>query len=77
MLKWGAKAGIFCPDEITENFVKSKNGEYSPILPDDKAIYSREIVIDVEKLEPLIAVPHGFNIQKVSDFTGRIISQAL
>ena len=75
-VEMGAKAGIFCPDEITENFVKSKNGEYSPILPDDKAIYSREIVIDVEKLEPLIAVPHGFNIQKVSDFTGRIISQA-
>lgn len=75
-VEMGAKAGIFCPDKITEDYVKNKGGEYHPVLPDADAVYSRELVIDVTSLKPMIAVPHSLVIKQVADVANHPITQA-
>ncbi|MBC8515466.1 3-isopropylmalate dehydratase large subunit [bacterium] len=57
-IEWGAKAGIFVPDKITEEFVKGRvKHPYKAVYPDKGATYSLEIEIDTGQLEPLIAQP--------------------
>ena len=75
-VEMGAKAGIFVPDEITKTYVKSKGGDYDPVFADSDARYSREILIDVGSLTPLIAVPNSLHIKQVKDVIGTPITQA-
>ena len=56
----GAKNGIVAYDEITKEFLDSRESlraEPKIYYSDEDAIYCQEIVIDVEKLEPVIAYP--------------------
>ena len=56
----GAKNGIVAYDEITKEFLDSRESlraEPKIHYSDEDAIYCQEIVIDVEKLEPVIAYP--------------------
>lgn len=56
----GAKNGIVAYDEITKEFLDSRESlraEPKIHYSDDDAIYCQEIVIDVEALEPVIAYP--------------------
>jgi 3-isopropylmalate/(R)-2-methylmalate dehydratase large subunit len=56
----GAKNGIVAYDEITKEFLdtrESLRAEPKIHYSDDDAVYCQEIVIDVEKLEPVIAYP--------------------
>ena len=71
----GAKNGIVAYDEITKEFLdtrESLRAEPKIHYSDEDAIYCQEIVIDVEKLEPVIAYPflpsNGHSVsQAVSD----------
>lgn len=56
----GAKNGIVAYDEITKEFLDSRpslRAEPKIHYSDEDATYCQEIVIDVEKLEPVIAYP--------------------
>ena len=55
----GAKNGIVAVDEITEEFLADKPlaREAKVFYSDDDASYCQEIVIDLDKLEPVIAYP--------------------
>jgi 3-isopropylmalate/(R)-2-methylmalate dehydratase large subunit len=56
----GAKNGIVAYDEITKEFLDTRDSlraEPKIHYSDDDAVYCQEIVIDVEKLEPVIAYP--------------------
>jgi aconitate hydratase len=57
----GATTSIFPSDENTKIFLKAQNREKSwvPIAADVGATYDEEIVIDLNKLEPLMAQPHS------------------
>ena len=71
----GAKNGIVAYDEITKEFLDSRESlraEPKIHYSDEDAVYCQEIVIDVEKLEPVIAYPflpsNGHSVsQAVSD----------
>lgn len=71
----GAKNGIVAYDEITKEFLGSRESlraEPKIHYSDEDATYCQEIVIDVEKLEPVIAYPflpsNGHSVsQAVSD----------
>lgn len=71
----GAKAGLFCPDKITKEYVEKKGGVFQPVLPDQNAKYEKEIDIDVSKLIPLIAIPHSLKILPVSCVEGQEVNQ--
>jgi 3-isopropylmalate/(R)-2-methylmalate dehydratase large subunit len=64
----GAKNGIFEPDDITRAYVaerSTRNGAYWVSDPD--ADYERVITIDVNKIEPQVALPHSpDNVHPVS-----------
>ena len=71
----GAKNGIVAYDDITKEFLDSRNSlraEPKIHYSDEDATYCQEIVVDVEALEPVIAYPflpsNGHSItQAVSD----------
>ena len=55
----GAKNGIFYPDQITENYVKSRAKRKYRFFSSDAAAPYREIIeIDVSEIEPQVALPH-------------------
>ncbi len=59
----GAKSGIVPPDDVTLDYVRSRqkaHGRERPFqveLSDDDAVYAATLQIDVEHLEPMVAQP--------------------
>ncbi|GHS86946.1 3-isopropylmalate dehydratase large subunit [Synergistales bacterium] len=55
----GGKTGLFVPDETTLNYVSSRaKRKYTPAYPDEGAKYAKTVTIDLDKLEPVVALPH-------------------
>ncbi len=76
-IECGAKNGIFEADEITMAYVKERTSR-EPVVykADPDAVYEREIVIDVSKIEPQVAWPHTpDNVKPVSESTGVELDQ--
>jgi len=74
----GATTSIFPSDEITREFLKAQDREkdWVELVADEDAQYDEEIVIELDKLEPLAAQPHSpDNIAKVSDIKGLKVDQ--
>lgn len=66
----GATTSIFPSDEITYKFLKAQDREdaYVELSADPDAHYDEHIIIDLDKLEPLAAMPHmPDNVKKVSE----------
>lgn len=75
----GAKNGIFPPDEITAEYVKSRaKRPYKFYFSDPDAVYADVIEIDVAKLEPQVAFPHlPSNVRGISDVGQVRVDQSL
>ena len=76
-IECGAKNGIFEADEITLEYVKGRT-DRKPVVyrADPDAVYEREIVIDVSKINPQVAWPHTpDNVKPVSESTGVVLDQ--
>jgi aconitate hydratase len=74
----GATTTIFPSDEITKDFlIKQKREQiWTEILADKDAVYDETINIDLNSLEPLIAMPHSpDNVKKVKDIKGIKVNQ--
>ncbi len=60
----GAKNAVFPPDEVLIEWLKDKHGDALDIPKEDMlwadegATYIKELTVELDKLEPLIAVPH-------------------
>ena len=75
----GGKNGIFPVDEKTMEYI---NGRVSrpceAFSADPDAVYDREVVIDLDKLEPTVAMPHlPENTKVVSEVAGLPIDQVV
>ncbi len=70
----GATTSIFPSDEITKNFLAAQNREdaYTPLSADDDAVYDETIVIELDKLTPLAAMPHMPDNVKSVEEIGKI-----
>lgn len=76
----GATTSIFPSDEITYKFMKAQGREkdWTEILPDTDAEYSRVIDIDLSALTPLAAMPHmPDNVKKVDEIGKIKVDQVL
>ena len=74
----GATTSIFPSDEVTRAFLKAEGREedFRPLAADADAVYERTVVIDLDKLEPLIACPHSpDNVVPVSSLKGTKVDQ--
>jgi len=55
----GAKTGIFAADDKTSHYLEARaTAPWETVTADDDALYSREVVLDVSRLEPMVAQPH-------------------
>ena len=57
----GATTSIFPSDENTREYMKAqgRGKDWTPLAADPGAAYDEELIIDLNKLEPLIAQPHS------------------
>lgn len=75
----GAKNGIFPVDERCLAYVKERvSRPYQVFEADPDAVYEREIVIDLDKLEPTVSLPHlPSNTKTVREVAGMPIQQVV
>ena len=74
----GATTSIFPSDEKTYEFLKAqgRQDDFRELYADEDAIYDEEIFIDLNELEPLVAMPHSpDNIKKVKDIKNLKVDQ--
>lgn len=74
----GATTSIFPSDEKTKEFLVAQGREedYISLSADEDAVYDEELVIDLSKLEPLVACPHSpDSVVKVGEVTGKKVNQ--
>ncbi|HEV3397843.1 MAG TPA: aconitate hydratase, partial [Actinomycetes bacterium] len=78
ILELGATAGIFPADEQCRQFLEyqERPQDYRELLPDPGAAYDEEMVIDLARLEPLIAKPSNpDNVVPVREVAGTKVAQ--
>lgn len=76
----GATTSIFPSDEITLKFMKAqgRGDDWTELLPDEDAVYSRVIDIDLCALKPLAAMPHmPDNVKSVEEIGTIKVDQVL
>ncbi len=74
----GATTSIFPSDEQTKRYLKAqgREGAYRPVRADPTATYDETVVIDLDKLEPLVACPSSpDNVKPVSQVEGTLLAQ--
>ena len=75
----GGKNGIFPVDEKTMEYINGRvNRPCEAFEADPDAVYEREVVIDLDTLEPTVAMPHlPENTKVVSEVAGLHIDQVV
>ncbi|HOX09898.1 MAG TPA: 3-isopropylmalate dehydratase large subunit [Candidatus Omnitrophota bacterium] len=70
----GAKAGIFASDKMTKAYLKQHGREdkYRELRSDKDANYDKEIDIEVDKLAPMVSMPHTVDNTKPVDKAGKV-----
>ena len=66
----GATTSIFPSDERTLEFFKAqgREEEWFEFKPDEDAVYDEEITVNLDELDPMVAMPHSpDNVKKVSE----------
>ena len=74
----GATTSIFPSDEVTREFLKKQHREdaYEELKADEDAVYDTVIDIDLNTLEPMIAMPHSpDNVLPISVVLGLKVDQ--
>ena len=56
----GATSSVFPSDEETRIFLKAQDREqdYAPLSADPDAVYEEEVEIDLDSIQPMVALPH-------------------
>ncbi|MCU0480297.1 MAG: aconitase/3-isopropylmalate dehydratase large subunit family protein [Anaerolineae bacterium] len=78
MAEFGAMNAYFPPDETVFNFLRARtNHSYTPLYPDNDAVYEAEYALDVSDLAPQIALPNQpDNVVDLDQAIGTPIQQA-
>ncbi len=73
----GSETGIFPADATTHAYLEGRaRTPWEPVASDPDAEFAQTIQIDLDRLEPLIAMPHSpGNVERVADVTGKKIDQ--
>lgn len=74
----GATTSIFPSDEVTYEFLKKQNREdcFVALSADDEAVYDETYEINLDDLEPMIAMPHSPDaVKSISEVVGKKIDQ--
>jgi len=75
----GAKVGLFPSDRVTQSFLRAhgRGDKYVKLVPDADASYERVISVNLDRLEPMLALPHAVdNVHPVTEAKGVKTEQA-
>ena len=75
----GAKNGIFPFDEITKEYLDGRvTRPYQPVAADADAVYDKTVVLELDKITPVVAYPHlPENVKPVEEFKDIEIDQVV
>lgn len=76
----GATTSIFPSDKLTLKFLKAfgRGKDFVELSADKNAQYSQIIEIELNKIEPMIALPHmPDNVRKVKEVAGKKVNQVI
>jgi 3-isopropylmalate/(R)-2-methylmalate dehydratase large subunit len=79
MAEFGAMSAYLPPDEAIFDYLKARHAArpYTPLYPDEGAVYADEVRLDVSGLEPQVALPHSpANTVPISQVLGEPVQQA-
>lgn len=78
-IECGAKNGIFPADYVTREYLNGRvRRDFIVEQPDDDAVYAKEVVIDLDELEPQVAKPHlPSNISPASELSSIKVDQVV
>lgn len=70
----GAKSGVIAPDTVTFEYLRqkphSKDKTFEPVYSDADAVYAQTVEIQVDRMEPMVALPHlpsnGVGVSRVA-----------
>lgn len=74
----GATTSIFPSDEVTKEFLRKQQREdaYVELYADEDAVYDQVIELDLNTIEPMIAMPHSpDNVLPVTEVAGLKVDQ--
>ncbi len=74
----GATSSIFPSDDVTREFLvaQGRESDWREVLPDPDAYYDELLEINLDTLEPLIALPHSpDNVVRVAEVEGTKVDQ--
>lgn len=74
----GCTTSIFPSDEVTKEFLKAQGREnaWRELIPEENAEYDEIIEINLDEVEPMVALPHSpGNVKKVSEIAGISVQQ--
>jgi 3-isopropylmalate/(R)-2-methylmalate dehydratase large subunit len=75
----GAKVGLFPGDKVARDFLvqHGRGDSYKPIYPDTGANYEQVIPVSIDRLEPMLSLPHSVdNVRPVTGVRGIKTQQA-
>jgi aconitate hydratase len=76
----GVTTSVFPSDAVTREFFKAqgREAEWAELRPDSGAAYDRTIELDLDAIEPNIALPHSpDNVRRVREVAGTPVDQVL
>lgn len=78
-IECGAKNGIFPVDDITLDYLKGRvDREYEVLTADPDCHYDQEIEINLDELNPIVALPHlPSNTKNIDEVKGMSIDQVV
>ena len=80
-IEMGAKIAVFPVDDVAETYLGTigvRKYQYDPVWADDDAEYAQRIVMRLDGVEPVLALPHTVdNIDMASEHEGEPIQQCL
>ena len=74
----GATTSVFPSDQVTHQFLAGQDraNQWVELVADNDAVYSEVIDMNLDKVEPLIALPHSpDNVKAVSEVEGTPVDQ--
>jgi 3-isopropylmalate/(R)-2-methylmalate dehydratase large subunit len=73
----GSETGLFPADELTREYLRGRTDrEWEPMGSDPDAAIARRVQVDLDTLEPLVALPHSpGNVVPLTEARGRRVDQ--
>ena len=74
----GATTSVFPSDGVTKQFLAAEGRakDWKEFIAEEDSQYDEEVIIELNTLEPMIALPHSpDNVKKVSEVTGTAVQQ--